>query len=276
MRGIESHGSPSRRAVRRHHARIPGPNGELNIEDRGDGGTPVLFVHGNGGSSKLWHAQLDHLSRGRRALAVDLHGFGQSIIKEGATFSVGSFTVDLEVVVRTLALERVVMVGHSLGGAVVARFGRDHGARVAGVLYVDSVGDTRMPADEASRFAADLRAGGDPDRLQEWFRRLLVGAHPRTRDLVLAELARASRDAVVEAFLGLTRVDPSRWIADFGGPALHVYVPSFNRGRSCLRALLPWLPAIPMTAVSHWPMIDEPKVFNDHLDRFLELVDRAG
>jgi pimeloyl-ACP methyl ester carboxylesterase len=256
--------------------RIPGPNGELEVEDHGDGGTPVLFVHGNGGSSRLWRSQLEHLAHSRRALAVDLHGFGLSEGMTTAPYSVESFATDLEAVTRSLQFERLVVVGHSLGGAVVARFAVSHRELVAGALYVDSVGDTRMPASKATSFAVDLKAGGEPDRANEWFQGLLIGARARTRELVLAELARASREAVVQAFLALTRVDPSRWIAGFGGPALHVFVPRFNRGPSSLSELLPSLPSVRMEGVSHWPMIDEPQAFNRHLDLFLEGVESAS
>lgn len=250
--------------------RIPGPNGELVVEDRGNGGTPVLFVHGNGGSSKLWQAQLDHLAPVRRALAVDLHGFGGSERAATVPYTMASFAGDLEAVIRALEIERAVVVGHSLGGAVVARFGVAHRARVAGVLYVDCVGDTRMPAREAVSFAAGLRTRGGQDPAREWFQRLLGGAPAHTRELVFAELARASREALAGAFLALTRVDPSRWIEGVGGPALHVCVPRFNSGPTSLCELAPWLPSIPMTGVSHWPMMDEPRTFNRHLDLFLE------
>jgi pimeloyl-ACP methyl ester carboxylesterase len=256
--------------------RVPGPNGELAVEERGGGGLPVLFVHGNGGSSKLWHRQLEYLSPSRRALAVDLHGFGDSQCTTAASYTVESFAADLEAVTWALEIERLVLVGHSLGGAVVARFAVAHRERVAAVLYVDSVGDTRMPESRASSFAADLRLRGEPDRALEWFQGLLAGARTRTRELVLAELAGASREALAGAFLALTRVDPSRWIAGFGGPALHIFVSKFNRGAASLCELLPSLSAVAMEDVSHWPMIDRPEAFNRHLGLFLDGVDCAS
>lgn len=253
--------------------RIAGPNGDLVVDDRGADGTPVLFVHGNGGSSKLWRAQLGHLARTRRALAVDLHGFGRSHATAIAPYSLDSFAADLDAVIRGLEIGRLILVGHSLGGAVAARFAVAHDECVSGAVYVDCVGDTRMPAVVAASMGAELRSRSDPDRATAWFEGLLVDARDETRELVLAELARASRDAVAGSFLALTRVDPSRWVAGFRGPALHLFVPMFNRGPTSLVELLPSLPSIAMTGVSHWPMIDSPGVFNRHLDSFLQRVD---
>jgi pimeloyl-ACP methyl ester carboxylesterase len=255
---------------------IVGPNGDLFVEERGVGGTPVLFVHGNGGSSKVWHAQLEHLERSRRALAVDLHGFGHSDVPGVAAYSVESFAADLEAVTTASGIDRLVLVGHSLGGAVVARFAVAHRQWVAGVVYVDCVGDTRMPARVAASMGEELRSRAEPDHAIEWFRRLLADARDDTRTLVLDQLADASREAVVGAFLALTRVDPSRWVAEFSGPALHVFVPRFNHGATSLGELVPTVPSISMTGVSHWPMIDKPEVFNHHLDQFLKRVDSAA
>jgi pimeloyl-ACP methyl ester carboxylesterase len=255
--------------------RISGPNGELRVDDRGNCGTPVLLVHGNGGSSRVWRSQLAHVAQSRRVLALDLHGFGRSE-RTSTTYSVESFVADIEAVTSALEIERLVLVGHSLGGAVIARYAVTKAERVAGVLYVDSVGDTRMPESDAASFAAGLLSRGEPDRAREWFEGLLAGARGSTRSLVLAEMDRASRQAVAEAFVALARVDPSRWVAGFGGPALHVFVPRFNRGPTALPELLPSLESVSMTGVSHWPMIDKPREFNRHLDRFLDRLAAPG
>ena len=254
--------------------RIAGPNGQLCVDDRGAGGTPVLFVHGNGGSSALWGAQLDHLERSRRALAVDLHGFGRSGSAVDA-YGVESFAADLEAVVAAMEIDRLVLVGHSLGGAVVARLAVTRRELAAGVLLVDCVGDTRISPGVAGEMWRRLGAPDGADHAVEWFERLLADARDDTRRVVLAELAVARRRAVAGTFLALTRVDPSRWVAELDGPALHVFVPRFNHGPRALGTLVPGLPSIAMNGVSHWPMIDMPEVFDRHVDLFLARVDSA-
>ena len=57
---------------------VAGPRGALRVDDGGSGGLPVVFVHGNGGNLTQWKAQLEHLRTSRRAVALDLHGMGES------------------------------------------------------------------------------------------------------------------------------------------------------------------------------------------------------
>src|SRR5438067_12275374 len=64
------------------HAPVSGPvatpNGAIFIDDGGQGGLPVVFIHGNGADSSNWAAQLARLRTSRRAVAVDLPGMGNS------------------------------------------------------------------------------------------------------------------------------------------------------------------------------------------------------
>jgi pimeloyl-ACP methyl ester carboxylesterase len=54
--------------------RVEGPAGALAVDDGGEGGLPVVLVHSLAGNAGHWEAQLAHLRRTRRALALDLRG----------------------------------------------------------------------------------------------------------------------------------------------------------------------------------------------------------
>ncbi len=77
---------------------VTGPFGKIRVEDGGSGGTPVVFVHGLGGSLEVWRAQLDHLRPGRRAVALDLHGMGRSEPSAEGIYTVPSFADDVRAV----------------------------------------------------------------------------------------------------------------------------------------------------------------------------------
>lgn len=88
----------------------------LRYREAGRGGRAIVLIHGAGTSSLLWLRLLPALSRWGRVLALDLPGHGRS---EGP----GLARVELyREVVRTfcaaLELERPVLAGHSMGGAV--------------------------------------------------------------------------------------------------------------------------------------------------------------
>jgi pyruvate dehydrogenase E2 component (dihydrolipoamide acetyltransferase) len=107
---------------------------------RGEGaGAPVLFLHGFGGDLGNWLFNLDAVAEVAPVIALDLPGHGQS-----AARLPGPALADLaRFVVRfldRLDVERVHVVGHSMGGAIAARMALDHPGRVASLALINSAG----------------------------------------------------------------------------------------------------------------------------------------
>lgn len=103
-------------------------------------GEPVLLVHGNISSSVFWEETLLALPEGFRGLAPDLRGFGDTEpLPIDATRGLRDFADDLALLVDALGLERVHLVGWSMGGGVVLQYVLDHAERVAGVTLVNPV-----------------------------------------------------------------------------------------------------------------------------------------
>jgi pimeloyl-ACP methyl ester carboxylesterase len=103
-------------------------------------GDAVLFVHGNVSSAAFWQPQLLSTDARRRPLAVDLRGFGGTDpLPVDARRGVRDWSDDLAALVDVLGLERVHLVGWSMGGGVVLQHLLDHPQRVASVALVAPV-----------------------------------------------------------------------------------------------------------------------------------------
>jgi pimeloyl-ACP methyl ester carboxylesterase len=88
----------------------------LRVFERGTG-SPVIFLHGLGGSIESWTNNLDSLSAGARAIALDLPGFGQSS-KPRLNYTISFYRDFLIKFMKRLGLERASIVGSSLGGHI--------------------------------------------------------------------------------------------------------------------------------------------------------------
>jgi pimeloyl-ACP methyl ester carboxylesterase len=105
----------------------------------GGGGEAVIFVHGNVSSAVFWQQQLLALAdTGRhRVLAVDLRGYGDAEpLPVDATRGVRDWSDDLAALVDALALDRVHLVGWSMGAGIVLQYLLDAPSRVASVALV--------------------------------------------------------------------------------------------------------------------------------------------
>jgi len=111
----------------------------LSYATLGDGAETVLLVHGYGGDKNSWLFVQEPLSAGRTVHAIDLPGHGES----GKDVGDGSLDVLASAVLGFLAaqgIERVHLVGHSLGGAVVVAAAAREPDRVASLTLVAPAG----------------------------------------------------------------------------------------------------------------------------------------
>lgn len=96
----------------------------IAVHDTGGDGPPVLLVHGNSSSSRIWRKTMEGpLGRRLRLVAFDLPGHGASPdpaeSERAAAYSLPSYAGLIDGVVRALGLDRPVIVGWSLGGHAV-------------------------------------------------------------------------------------------------------------------------------------------------------------
>jgi pimeloyl-ACP methyl ester carboxylesterase len=93
---------------------------ELYYETHGDGGEPLVLVHGYTGDITDWRHQLPEFSTTHRVLAFDHRGHGQSQApSDRSAYSMPQLADDVESLVQMAGFERYHLVGHSMGGAIV-------------------------------------------------------------------------------------------------------------------------------------------------------------
>jgi pimeloyl-ACP methyl ester carboxylesterase len=100
-------------------------------------GTALLFLHGFGNSCRVWDRAAAELAPYYRVFALDHRGHGDSQHDSERRYDLDTLATDVEAVLAQLRTERVVLVGHSLGGRVSLRFAENNPARMAGLVLVD-------------------------------------------------------------------------------------------------------------------------------------------
>jgi len=103
-------------------------------EERGSG-TPLVLVHGLGGSTELWKHVAGPLAEDFRVVMYDLRGSGLSAVPPGP-YSLEELAADLDGVIEALGLGRVLLMGHSMSGALVLAYAAAHPEKVLGVVGV--------------------------------------------------------------------------------------------------------------------------------------------
>ena len=137
-------GATPRLAVRRLD--VPLASGEvIAVEVTGEG-RPVVMIHGLGGSRHEWDEVIGSLAHRHAIHRFDLLGHGDRAATSRNP-SLQEMARDVAQVIDGLALQRPLLVGHSMGALVVMKYLQDHGqARIAGVCLIDQ--SPRITSDE--------------------------------------------------------------------------------------------------------------------------------
>src|SRR5437762_5311006 len=121
---------------------------DLYYEDLGVG-QPVVLIHGwplNGASWEKQTAAL--LAAGRRVITYDRRGFGSSS-KPSTGYDYDTFAADLNALLTTLDLQKLDLVGFSMGTGEVTRYiGKYGSARVRKAVLIGTLGPYRVKASD--------------------------------------------------------------------------------------------------------------------------------
>lgn len=127
---------------------------KLNIVEWGDPCAPPLVLqHGGRDHARSWDAVAQAFAGDYRVIAPDLRGHGDSDWSGDGVYDLTDFVQDFVTIVRALDLPPCAMVGHSLGGNIVTRFGGLYPDRVTRMVNIEGLGFA--PHREAEAAARD-------------------------------------------------------------------------------------------------------------------------
>jgi pimeloyl-ACP methyl ester carboxylesterase len=117
--------------LRFHTVRTPGRR--FSLLEAGTG-APLVMLHGLGGTKTSFLPTVAALSGRYRTIAVDLPGFGDSGKPLGAPYDPAFFADSVVSLLDALGLERVHLLGHSMGGRAALEVAFEHPERVEGLV----------------------------------------------------------------------------------------------------------------------------------------------
>ena len=113
----------------------------MDVVPKTANGQTVLLLHGKNFCAAYWEPTIRALvSRGYRAIAPDQIGFGKSSKPEHFQFNFQELATNTRALLDSLHIDKVSMVGHSIGGMLATRFALMFPDRVERLVLVDPIG----------------------------------------------------------------------------------------------------------------------------------------
>lgn len=248
----------------------------IAYEVYGEGSPALVFIHGWSCDRSYWTAQLEPFSRRHQVVAIDLGGHGESGQSGRSQWTIASFGADVASVVQHLGLERVILIGHSMGGDVTVEAARLLPGRVAGLVWVDTyheLGPSTTP-EQIETFTAPFRRNF-VDSTRTFVRRMF----PENADPALVEQVALDMSAAPPAIA----LSAMRSAVEYENkiPAmmqrLKLPVVALNAGyrpTNTVSLKRHGVETVVMPDVGHFLMMEKPEPFNAMLASALERITR--
>jgi 3-oxoadipate enol-lactonase len=179
--------------------------------------TPIVFLHGVGSDKSVWHPQLEHFGKSRRALAFDYPGYGDSDPAPAGTTR-DDYASAILSAMDALGVAKAHVCGLSLGGVVAIAMHHAAPERCASLILADT-------------FAVHPEGRAIYDRSVAGSRDLPAMAEARVDVLIAQPADPGVRREVVET---MSAIDPAAyrigaeavWLADQRDRAQEIAVPT--------------------------------------------------
>lgn len=247
------------------------------VDERGEGDTAVLFLHGYPLDRTLWRAQLEGL-RGHRLLAPDLRGFGGSEHRDPPR-TLEAHADELAALCDALGVRRVIPVGLSMGGYLALAFAERHRERLAGLVLMDTRAGADDAAGRANRDAAIATAERDGAAAiaEAMLPKLFAeGVAAGVRESITAMMQRVPVSGITAALAAMRDcADRTVLLPTLDGVPTLVVVGSEDRltppeAARAMAGAIPGAELVEIEGAGHLPPVERPATVTETLQRFLD------
>ena len=255
----------------------------LYYESQGEG-LPLVFAHGGGGDLLQWTYQAPHFSERYRIITFDNRGHGRSETPETG-YSMESFSEDILGLLDALSLDKVVLIGLTMGAMTALRFALDHPDRLLGMVLVGASEGGREAMRERFEMSAEIAESHGMEMLAEGFCSVVFSPwfQEERSDFVAdckKNMQAASPQGYARSIRALANRPPLKdRLSEIRTKTLVVVgvddVTEFPLEDADLYAQgIPDARLVRIEQAGHLACIEQPEIFNLLLDEFLLEIDR--
>lgn len=263
--------------VVKHGVAISADSERIAYSACGEGEPALIFIHGWNCDSRYWQNQVSPFSKIHRVVTIDLAGHGHSSL-DRVTYTMAAFAEDVKAVVEKEKISRTILIGHSLGGGVIAEAARLMPAEVAGIIGIDTLQNV---AEKVSQDVIDEMAGpmkADFQSAAKGFARslFLEGTDEALIDWVEEDMASAPREIALKAFqayLGqYVTGEAARVLEDLTVPVISINARLWPTNAEENRKHIKNYTLYYIEETGHFPMLENPDKFNPILKKAVKYI----
>ena len=229
----------------------------------------MVLVHGAGENHLAWPAQLRRVD-GVTVHALDLPGHGKSGGRGRA--SVGEYVEVMRGWLEALNVERAVITGHSMGGAIAQQFGLTYPARTAGLILVATGAKLRVAPPILNGILTDTEATLDLVTRFAWGPDAPEGMVQLSR----AQMAETLPEVMAGDYAACDAFDVRERLGQIAAPTLVIGGTADQmtpiKYAEFLAERIPGAKLARIEGAGHMVMLEQPELVAWHVEQFLATV----
>ena len=249
----------------------------ISYEIFGVGEPTLVFVHGWSCDARYWRSQVPVFSKKYRVVVLDLAGHGHSGMSR-TKYTMGSFGEDVRAVTELTDSHSVILIGHSMGGSVIAEAARLMPGRVIGLIGIDTLENIEYPMtreelkkmiapleenfrDGSRQFVGEMIASNTDPQLREWILSDISATPPSIaisamNEMMTQYITGEAAKVFEQIRIPVITVNGGLWPVKYEANRRHMF--SFD--------------AIVLKEADHFLMMDRPIDFNKALEKAILML----
>ncbi|MGD9860857.1 MAG: alpha/beta fold hydrolase [Marinobacterium sp.] len=271
-------GCASSPSALRHDVAVSYDAEHIAYDVAGEGETALIFVHGWSCDGRYWQEQVPVFAKDYRVITVDLAGHGHSSL-ERSDYSMLSFAQDVKAVMDRENIGRAVLIGHSMGGGVIAEAAKLMPKRVVGIVGVDTLQNVAQRTPESvieemvTPFESDFRTA-----TQGFVSQMFpAGTDQQLMNWIKEDMSSAPKAPALSAFrnyLGqYVSGDAAAVFKDVSVPVVSInarlWPTAFEENQNYIKDYQ----LLYIEESGHFPMLERPDAFNALLQQAIDAIE---
>ena len=244
----------------------------IHYQVQGQGDINLVFVHGWCTDMSYWEKQIPSFKVYYRVITLDLGGHGKSG-KDRQVWTMETFGKDVAAVITKLDLQQVVLIGHSMGGAVIVETARLVPARIIGLIGAETFSDLYMKKYDREQidiflenFRSDFPEAVRKYVLENYF---ITNPDESFKKKIILDMVKTSPDVAISSLEELMLYDGAVSLPDIKVPIRSINADAPVIPFKVMRSSKENFSLKFMAYVGHFLMLENPQIFNRLLSDFL-------
>lgn len=244
---------------------------EIAFTVQGKGEPALIFVHGWACNKSYWKNQTKEFAKNYKVVALDLTGHGQSTANR-KSYTMQLFGQDVAAVVNQLKLSKVILIGHSMAGAVILEAKKILKDKVIGIIGVDTyqvldVGETEERAEQFLSTFKSNYLGSVEAYLGNLF---AEGRDTNFTNSIIRDLQKMPKERGIDIFRNILKYNYEKAVRETNPKIIAVNSDRFPAKLEKVKKIIPSFELKIVPNTDHFLMLENPIEFNNKLNEAIK------